>query len=210
MMFDAQSIRELSMRAYAMSTFLYPAAFRREYGEEMTGVFRDMVEESWRRHGWLGLAATWNRTAFDLAMSAGRQHLLTMRRRTTMLSKVRQPDQLFLVLVICFVVAAFGTPADPCSQVLLGLPLFGVYLCHLATASLPRAPRRAILAAACLNVFSVLVFLYVPWTREGVFKELGVGRTIVAMLLAPQLLVAVLCLTAGVIRSGGERRSGCA
>ena len=67
---------ERSARFYHMLLHAYPAPFRRQYGEEMTLVFREQASDAWDRAGWMGLAGVWLHVLVDLAQTIPAQHLL--------------------------------------------------------------------------------------------------------------------------------------
>ena len=83
-----------SLRAFRWLLHLYPAAFREEYGDEMTWAFveRHRAEPAWR---------AWPRTAVDLVWTAAREHVdVTMRDlRVAMRSLRRAPLLTGVVLV---------------------------------------------------------------------------------------------------------------
>jgi hypothetical protein len=60
----------LSARAFAWLLKAYPAAFRQEYGGEMTLVFGDCCHAEWRAAGPLGLCRLLGRTVVDTLASA--------------------------------------------------------------------------------------------------------------------------------------------
>ena len=68
---------ESSVRAYDVLVKSYPASFRREYRDEMTLVFRELVTDAWRRRGVAGLTAAWFRVLGDLA---GLDRIVVVRR----------------------------------------------------------------------------------------------------------------------------------
>jgi hypothetical protein len=65
----ANRLAEWSACAYALIIRMYPYRFRREFGESMTQVFRDMARAALGDTGLAGLAALWMRTALDLLAS---------------------------------------------------------------------------------------------------------------------------------------------
>jgi hypothetical protein len=65
---------ELSVSLYRLLLAAYPAAFRNEYSEAMSQLFRDTVLDGYRRRGLFGLMAVWLRTLRDFAVSVARQH----------------------------------------------------------------------------------------------------------------------------------------
>lgn len=64
-----------SVALYRFLLAVYPTAFRNEFGEAMTQLFRDTALDGYRRHGLLGLSAVWLRTLLDFTNSVLRQHL---------------------------------------------------------------------------------------------------------------------------------------
>ena len=82
----AESLRpiESSVRVYALLVNAYPAPFRREYRDEMTLVFRELMTDAWGERGALGLMAAWCRVLGDLARTAPGEHFYEMRRRLEM------------------------------------------------------------------------------------------------------------------------------
>jgi hypothetical protein len=65
---------EWSIALYRLLLAAYPAAFRREYGEAMSQLFRDTALDGYRQRGVWGLLAVWLRTLGDFTISVGRQH----------------------------------------------------------------------------------------------------------------------------------------
>ncbi len=58
-----------SVQAYSLILQVYPCAFRREFGQSMTQVFRDMARDARQESGLLGLAVLWMRTVVDVLVS---------------------------------------------------------------------------------------------------------------------------------------------
>jgi hypothetical protein len=65
----ADRLTAWSVRAYALVLHAYPPEFRREFGESMTQLFRDLARAACREPGVAGLAALWMRTAGDVLVS---------------------------------------------------------------------------------------------------------------------------------------------
>jgi hypothetical protein len=57
-------------RLYSAGLYLYPPAFRREFGSEMRRDFEEACGESWIAAGWRGVLGLWTHTSADLAVSA--------------------------------------------------------------------------------------------------------------------------------------------
>ena len=55
---------------------LYPQSFRREYGELMIQLFRDMTKDAIRQRRILGVLEVWRRVAAELTATLWEQHSL--------------------------------------------------------------------------------------------------------------------------------------
>lgn len=62
-------LARMSLRAYPLVLGVYPRGFRREFGESMTQVFRDLVHDACRTSGVAGLLRLWLRTVMDVVVS---------------------------------------------------------------------------------------------------------------------------------------------
>jgi hypothetical protein len=67
---DITWLMRLSTRLFQMLLILYPRDFRREYGREMTLVFRDTCRQTSRCHGAAGILELWLTTLLDLFSTA--------------------------------------------------------------------------------------------------------------------------------------------
>jgi hypothetical protein len=66
-----------SVYLYRWLIFLYPASFRRNYGEEMVQLFRDLCWDEMRQgEGFLGLLKMWFCVLAELRATTREQHLL--------------------------------------------------------------------------------------------------------------------------------------
>jgi len=119
---------EILVRIYQILIQMYPTSFRREYGTEMAEVFRGLAQEAWQERGVIGLVLLWLRLLPDFLSSTTKQHFRETRRRITMVKVIFDPAYSVLVLAMVLFVAALVTPADPVSMLLVGLPLYFVYL----------------------------------------------------------------------------------
>lgn len=61
----------MSEKLYARLLCLYPAEFRKQYGEAMLQLFRDRLRAD---PSWSGVARVWLEVAYDLAVSVPKQH----------------------------------------------------------------------------------------------------------------------------------------
>jgi hypothetical protein len=77
-----------SARLYRSLLLVYPASFRRAYGDEMARAFRDLCRDAWQASGAGGVLALWPGALRDLALAASAEHVggLTMLRLTLILS----------------------------------------------------------------------------------------------------------------------------
>lgn len=66
----------ISTQAYRVMLRAYPGAFRAEYGDEMTLVFRDCLRECAQDGGLWGLLIVWLHTLLDWFTTVIKQHLL--------------------------------------------------------------------------------------------------------------------------------------
>jgi hypothetical protein len=73
-MFRSRSVLEFTVFLYRLILALYPRRFRREYGDDMLQLFRDMAREAWRERGLAGIAVVGLRTINDLALSVSEQY----------------------------------------------------------------------------------------------------------------------------------------
>jgi len=63
----------VNARMYGVLLWLYPPAFRREFGPEMRRDFDEACRDRWAAAGWRGLPGLWVSTGVDLMASLGRQ-----------------------------------------------------------------------------------------------------------------------------------------
>lgn len=64
------TIVAVSARLYQLTLIAYPSGFRREYGGEMSRLFRDSSRAAYRQQGSIGVVALWIATLADLAATA--------------------------------------------------------------------------------------------------------------------------------------------
>ena len=109
-MADSSRFVDISVRIYrSLVMHVYPASFRKRYGSEMTWVFCEMVTDSTREHGAVGLIATWCHVFGDLACSAFHQHLIELQGRWEMATAPGWIARLLAVLsVACFWMIPFS------------------------------------------------------------------------------------------------------
>jgi hypothetical protein len=62
-------------RIYSSLLFLYPSAFRRQFGEEMLEVFSEQMREACQQGGWLGGMVVWRCVSGELLRTVLSSHL---------------------------------------------------------------------------------------------------------------------------------------
>jgi hypothetical protein len=103
-----------SARLYRALLLVFPASFRRAYGDEMARAFRDLCRDARRTSGAGGVLALWPGALRDLLLAASAEHVggLTMLRLTMILSLAA--PALFVLDNLVFMVWAvsLGDPPD--------------------------------------------------------------------------------------------------
>jgi hypothetical protein len=111
-----------SVRAYRTLLWLYPPAFRHEYGDHMVAVFEEMLRDD-------PAARVWGRVAVDVATSIPIQHT------EAVMATRFSPNVVGLLSVLFFAVGA--TPllfTDAWVHWWLGLPVLGAFVASAASA----------------------------------------------------------------------------
>jgi hypothetical protein len=67
----------VATQLYQACLLLYPATFRRQFGEEMLCDFEAATRDAWRLHGWVGVGPLWALVLTDLVRSIAAQWLGT-------------------------------------------------------------------------------------------------------------------------------------
>ena len=99
---------------YRALLLVYPASFRRAYGDEMACAFRDLCRDAWRTGGARGVLALWPGALRDLLLAASAEHVggLTMLRLTLILSSAAPALFVLDNLVYMVWAVSFGDPPD--------------------------------------------------------------------------------------------------
>lgn len=69
-------LSNISVWLYSILLLAYPPAFRWEYGQEMIQLFRDMLQESIRQRGCLGILEVWFCVLPDWVTTVRQQRLI--------------------------------------------------------------------------------------------------------------------------------------
>jgi hypothetical protein len=73
-MVNSSRLAQWSVRIYKMLICAYPAAFRKEFGDEMVAIFRHLAADAHRRRGIVGLFAICFRVLADLVRTVPKEH----------------------------------------------------------------------------------------------------------------------------------------
>lgn len=127
----------LSVRLYRSMLAVYPAGFRRDYGQQMAQVFRDTCNERYAEGGHRGLVELWTSVLIDLALSALRERIAAMTSATNRSAPILEGGQqmnrrsligpvLPYVLSIVFGLGISYVNLHTDEVTFVALPLFGV------------------------------------------------------------------------------------
>jgi hypothetical protein len=141
--------RNISPRVYALLLLAYPTEFRREYGLQMTQVFRDSHRDRRRQAGRLGVLSLWLQTLVDLIQSAPHEHFDNFAKENSFMNNLRR-DALAVVGCLAIIVIAFFLLKYGRSNNVGSILLFGYILDAVITTGL---------------VGNLIVFILVKATR---------------------------------------------
>ncbi len=150
----------VSIQLFRVLLLVYPRPFRRQFRSEMMRLFEDMSREAVEERTGVALFRMWLGILLDTIRAASRErfhqakHIL-LDERLVAVSHWRA------AVVFSLTAAMLVTPADPASMIVLGLPLFGVYICTALASRLPR-----LLKVVCISLGAMpLAYLFVAITR---------------------------------------------
>jgi hypothetical protein len=103
-----------SARLYRALMLVFPASFRRAYGDEMAHAFRDLCRDAWRVGGAGGVLVLWPGALRDLLLAGGAERVggLTMLRLTLILSLAAPALFVLDNLVLMLWAVSLGDPPD--------------------------------------------------------------------------------------------------
>lgn len=195
------SIR-VSVRIYRLLLWLYPRSFRRQYGSEMSRLFEEIAGEAVECRGGMGLALVWFRILLDTASAVPRERVAEAQHTLCVIRQrffdLRWQTGLLISLFLGMVL----TPADLASMVILGIPLFGVYVCVVNSLSLPNWLRTVFVSVSILPLIVALGLINNP-SQVIPIAENTLGLSAVALsvvLLMATVLAMVVTLLAVRIR----------
>jgi len=97
-----------STRLFRMLLILYPGSFRRDYGREMTLVFRDTCRQTQHRQGALGILELWLTTLLDLFSTALVERLAEVRHMSSIALFTRISGLLATVGGLLLLIMVYG------------------------------------------------------------------------------------------------------
>lgn len=100
----SELILSVAVTLYSWLLLLYPQSFRKEYGELMIQLFRDMTKDAIRQRSILGILEVWRRVATELRATVWEQHWLA---GSFYYYRVRQKAVFSAILVLLFSIAAW-------------------------------------------------------------------------------------------------------
>jgi hypothetical protein len=164
-----------SQKFFRLILLAYPREFRREFGPDMTQVFRDCYRAEEKNSGPLGVWRLWVHTLFDLVRTAPKEHLEKLRKDSSVMNNLRKDAVALLgcigIIVIAFLLLSYGRKH--------GVPsilVFGFALDALVTAGI---------------VGNLIIFLVVKTTR------LNPLRTALCTLLVVNVVLALVSALIG-------------
>lgn len=216
----------MGARLYALLLHLYPAAFRREYGESMLQLWNDQRRAA---RGAGGYAMLWLKTLRDLARSVPSAHV-NERRRSTQRGAVSAGAFIWIVIagfVVAFVAfsvvipnsvgylpgdeaaaiagADLPTPAELARYRAVGLSTLALVTALLATAALRFSRRqRSVLTGAATFVAGALVTFVPLAMMPSLSVRAGVLSVEAMLIMSIWLLAATAWAVATIARRGKQ------
>lgn len=127
--------RSISPRVYTLLLLAYPATFRREYGAQMSQVFRDSCRDQKRKAGKIGLLELWLQTLLDLLQTAPQQHLDNLGKEDTFMNNLRRNAIAVIgclaIILTAFFLLQYGRSHNVASILLFGYVLDAVVVTGL-------------------------------------------------------------------------------
>lgn len=115
-----------SQRLFGVMLLAYPRQFRREYGLQMTQVFRDCYRAE-QRFGARTLSVFWLRSFFDLLISALREHWDSFKKESSLMTNLQRNvvalGACLAVVVIAFLLLSYGRSHEVASILFFGKTL---------------------------------------------------------------------------------------
>lgn len=97
------AVLSTSERLYHLLLFVYPRAYRREYGPLMIQAYRDLCRNSYRQKGMVGIVSLWSRLLADLVTSSIEQHLDPLREGDCIMMKKEHTRVIKYSRLLCIV-----------------------------------------------------------------------------------------------------------
>ena len=71
--------RRLAERVYSAGLLLYPADFRRRFGDDLSAAFVDLLAEARMQRGGFGLLVAWLKGITDVTTEASKEHFAALK-----------------------------------------------------------------------------------------------------------------------------------
>lgn len=189
---------QLSARIYRLLLLLYPRSFRRDFGAEMMRLFVDISGSAVDHRGSIGLAIVWFRILVDTVSAAPRERLAEAQ-RIFCGSRQRLLDLHWqTALLASLLVGIVLTPADLASMLVLGIPLFGAYVCTARSAPLPGSLRSVFVSVSALPLIIAIALLTRPLQVQRISENLTGWSPIMLFMVLP-LTVTVFAIATTLI-----------
>lgn len=171
-----QKVIHSSVRVYGFLLNLYPQDYRQEFAQEMKYVFGQLLKDTYKKEGSIGVMNLWTRTIIDASKSLVVQHLENYQRRDTMKTKstdIIGQNKIFLwiglvtgVLLSIPVLGQF--PWDITDFLVMGALLFGAGTIFVFIARVTPRKYRVFIGMAILALFlwiwaELAVGLFTNW-----------------------------------------------
>lgn len=199
---SADWLTRLSLAVYRTLLLLYPARFRRVYGQQMALVFRDACRDAIRQRGVAGIARVWRMTLGDLIVTAISERLEQDMSRTS-LALYRTSGLISLVGVVAWILGPIViaislalvnmTGATPPLSVMLLVPMgwlfFAVSFIGLYAWLAQRCGALVWLpGAAVIAILLVLVVATIYWTYNSQIGVQHMGNNTIVNVDARQVV----------------------
>ena len=188
----------VSARIYRLLLLLYPRSFRRDFGAEMMKLFEDIAGNAVDHRGSIGLFLTWYDTLLDTASSASRERFAEAQHAVCRIEQRVLDLRWQTALLISLFIGIVLTPADLASMLVLGIPLFGVYVCTAHSSPLPGSLRTAFISASIAPLILVMGLMTNPLHVAPISETLS-GLSPVALFMVVPLTATLLTMCATLI-----------
>ena len=181
-------------KLFQLILLVYPHEFRREYGPDMTQVFRDCYRAEKRTGGPGSVWRLWLHTLLDLMRTAPKEHLEKLGEDSSVMNNLRKDAVALLgcigIIVIAFLLLAYGRKHEVTSILLIGRSLdalvtagvVGNLIVFLLTKTTRLNPLRT--ALWTFLVVNAVLFLVATLIGSRVDPQFGLGSVLIAYVVS--------------------------